>query len=92
MDWILDTGAEVNVIGEEHLKQFGNNVKRQPSCGILKAFNSNVAQNCGTVNIVLSKDDKQYNIIAHVVKNVRTPLLGFTSTKKMWDILQMDGQ
>jgi hypothetical protein len=74
LDWILDTGAEVNIIGEEHLKQF-EKVKRQQSRSTLKGFNTIVAQNCGTVNIALTKDEKLYTVTAYFVERCRNTII-----------------
>ncbi len=71
--WLMDTGAQVSLLGPQHLERFGA-VKPRPSRDRLAT-----ARQSGLVDVTVKAGEKSHKSSMYVVNGLKRPILDFKS-------------
>ena len=82
LDWVPDTGAEVSVMGEQHLRQFGEIQVREADITV-RDFTRETSGLQGKVQATLKLGNRTCDCDVYVVKDVPRPLLGMEGLVKL---------
>ncbi len=95
LPWLLDTGAEVNAIGMEHLKQFGKVPILKVHVRLLAAGRGQINL-AGKVKVQIGYNQQVLRTEAYIVPSLKRPLLSLDSVKRLqllpktWPDIELD--
>ncbi len=76
--WLMDTGAQVSLLGPQHLERFGV-VKPRPSRDKLATALNFMSKVVGLVDVTVKAAEKSHKTHMYVLNGLKRPLLDFKS-------------
>ncbi len=76
--WLMDTGAQVSLLGPQHLERFGA-VKPRPSRDRLATALNFTSKVVGLVDVTVKAGEKSHKSSMYVVNGLKRPILDFKS-------------
>ncbi len=90
MKWLVDTGAQVAIMGLQDVKRF-RAVKLKPSRIRLAMADETRADVMGQVSVTVRTAERTHELQVHVVKRFVKPTLNFLEVSLPWVSLRKDG-